>query len=176
MPGGPRKFQDCVEVRQAQPEEFSSVGDLRIAAYRADGFLSAGSGYPPVLHALGSDGVGEVLVAVDGDRVLGTVMLMPWPHGNVVHSPDEAEIRALAVAGDARGLGIGRALVTAVTHRAAERGVRRLLLLTHPDMRAAQHLYAEAGFGRLPDRDWQPDSGTTLLAFSLNLSPPASGS
>ena len=59
--------------------------------------------------------------------------------------------------------------MTAVTHRAAERGVRRLLLLTHPDMRAAQHLYAEAGFCRLPDRDWQPRPGSTLLAFSLPL-------
>jgi ribosomal protein S18 acetylase RimI-like enzyme len=163
-------LQDCVEVRDARPEEFGPVGDLRVAAYRADGFLSAGSGYAPVLRALGADGSGEVLVAVDGNRVLGTVTLMPWPHGNVVRGTDEAEIRALAVAKDARGLGIGRALVAAVTHRATEHGVRHLLLLTHPDMRAAQRLYAEAGFCRLPDRDWRPGEGATLLAFGMTLS------
>jgi ribosomal protein S18 acetylase RimI-like enzyme len=160
-----------VEVREARPEEFAALGDLRVAAYRADGFLSAGSGYAPVLHALGTDGSGEILVAVDGDRVLGTVMLMPWPHGSVIHAPDEAEIRALAVAKDARGLGIGRALVAAVTDRAAERGVRLLLLLTHPEMRTAQRLYAEAGFCRLPDRDVRPGSGPMLLAFGRNLGP-----
>ena len=168
-----------MNVRDARPEEFAAIGDLRVAAYRADGFLSGTSSYEPTLRALGTDGAGEILVAVyDGlgrgggvraSTVLGTVMLMPWPHGNVVRSPDEAEIRALAVAKDARRLGIGRALVAAVTHRAAECGVHRLLLLTDPGMRAAQRLYAAAGFCRLPDRDWQPGPGPTLLAFGLTL-------
>jgi ribosomal protein S18 acetylase RimI-like enzyme len=171
MPVPPAGLHAGVEVRAARPEEFATIGDLRVAAYRADGFLSGTSAYAPMLRALGTDGTGEVLVAVNGGRVVGTVTLMPWPHGNVVRGPDEAEIRALAVAKEGRGSGIGRALVTAVTQRAAARDVRRLLLLTHPDMRAAQHLYAEAGFCRLPDRDWQPGSGPTLLAFSLNLSP-----
>ena len=155
-----------VNVRDARPEEFAAIGDLRVAAYRADGFLSGTSSYEPTLRALGTDGTGEILVAVDDGRVLGTAMLMPWPHGNVVHSPDEAEIRALAVDEDARGMGIGRALVAAVTQRATARDVRLLLLLTAPGMRAAQHLYAEAGFCRLPGRDWQPGSGLKLLAFS----------
>jgi ribosomal protein S18 acetylase RimI-like enzyme len=158
-----------VEIRDARPDEFAAVGDLRIAAYRADGFLSAGSGYTPILRALGTDGNGEILVAADGEQVRGTVMLMLYPHGNLIQTPDEAEIRALAVAKDARGLGIGRALVAAVTHRATERGVRLLLLLTHPDMRTAQRLYAEAGFSRLPDRDARPGGGLTLLAFGMNL-------
>jgi ribosomal protein S18 acetylase RimI-like enzyme len=158
-----------VDVRDARPEEFTAIGDLRVAAYRADGFLSGTSRYEPALRALGTDGTGEILVAVDDGRLLGTVMLMPWPHGNVVRSPDEAEIRALAVAEQARGSGIGRALVTAVIERAKAWDLRRLLLLTHPDMRAAQHLYAEAGFCRLPDLDWQPGSGPALLAFSRKL-------
>jgi ribosomal protein S18 acetylase RimI-like enzyme len=158
-----------VEVRDARPEELAPVGDLRVAAYRADGFLPDGSRYEPRLHALGADGTGDVLVAVEDGRLLGTVMLMPWPHGNLVRSPDEAEIRALAVAGDARRSGIGRALVAAVTRRAAQRGVRLLLLLTMPEMRAAHRLYAEAGFCRLPDRDASPGGGPALLAFGMNL-------
>jgi ribosomal protein S18 acetylase RimI-like enzyme len=165
MPARTPGLHACVEVRDARPEDFAAIGDLRVAAYRADGFLSGESRYAPTLHALGADGTGDVLAAVDGDRILGTVMLLPWPHGNLVRTPDEAEIRALAVAQDARGMGIGRALVAAVTHRALQRGVRQLLLLTHPEMLAAQHLYAEAGFCRLPDRDTQPGSGPTLLAF-----------
>ena len=170
MPGPLAGLQRGVKVRDARPEEFAAIGDLRVAAYRADGFLSATSTYAPVLRALGTDGTGEILAAVDGGRVLGTVMLLPWPGGgNILRGPGEAEIRALAVDKDARGKGVGRALVAAVTQRAAARDVRLLLLLTAPDMRAAQHLYAEAGFCRLPDRDWRPGSGPTLLAFRKTL-------
>jgi ribosomal protein S18 acetylase RimI-like enzyme len=161
---------DGVEVRDARPEELAPVGDLRVAAYRADGFLSEESRYAARLHSLGADGTGDVLVAVEDGHLLGTVMLMPWPHGNLVRAPDEAEIRALAVSREARRGGIGRALVAAVTHRAAERGVRHLLLLTMPEMRAAHRLYAEAGFSRLPDRDAAPGGGPTLLAFGMKLS------
>jgi hypothetical protein len=32
-------------------------------------------------------------------------------------------------------------------------------------MSAARHLYAAAGFRRLPDRDWCPVPGFTLLAY-----------
>ena len=176
MPGPPEGLQRGVKVRDARPEEFAAIGDLRVAAYRADGFLSGTSAYAPMLRALGTDGTGDILAAVDDGRILGTVMLLPWPGGNIVRTPGEAEIRALAVDQGARGRGVGRALVAAVMQRATARDVRHLLLLTHPDMRAAQHLYAEAGFCRLPDRDWQPNPGTTLMAFSMNLSPSPSGS
>ncbi len=161
-----------VIVREALPDEFAVIGDLRVAAYRADGFLSETSAYAATLHALGSDGAGDVLVAVDGGQMLGTVMLQYWPQaGNVVRGPGEAEIRALAVAPGARGRGIGRALVAAIMERAIHRQVRHLLLLTQPEMRTAQRMYAEAGFGRLPDRDWSPEPGEILLAYELMLTP-----
>jgi len=161
-----------VIVRDARPDELAGIGDLRVAAYRADGFLTAASGYTPILHALGADGAGEVLAAVDGDRIVGTIMLLAWPDGgNVTRGPGEAEVRALAVAPHARGRGIGAGLVAAVVERAAGRGVRHLVLLTLPEMRAAHHLYAQAGFGRLPDRDWSPRPGETLLAYGLVLAP-----
>ena len=69
----------------------------------------------------------------------------------------------------ARGRGIGRALLAAVMQRAAARGVRELLLLTQPGMRAAQHLYAEAGFRRLPGRDYEYAPGHRLFAFGMPL-------
>jgi ribosomal protein S18 acetylase RimI-like enzyme len=160
-----------VIVRDARPDELAGIGDLRLAAYRADGFLPAGTGYAATLHALGADGQGEVLAAVDGGQIVGTIMLQAWPSGDMVQGPGEAEVRALAVAPHARGRGIGAALVTAVIERAARRGVRQLVLLTLPEMRAAHRLYAEAGFGRLPDRDWSPRPGHILLAFGLLLTP-----
>jgi hypothetical protein len=56
-----------------------------------------------------------------------------------------------------------------VIDRALSEGVRTLVLLTQPEMRAAHHLYEEAGFGRLPDRDWSPEPGLTLLAYGKHL-------
>lgn len=135
--------------------------------------MSPQSGYAPTLRALGASGDGTVLVAVpagDDNLILGTVMLQYWPKaGQVVTSPDEAEIRALAVAPDGQGRGIGSELLRAVIERAAQRGIRHLVLVTQPDMRAAHHLYEREGFTRLPGRDWSPVPGAILLAYGLML-------
>lgn len=159
-------------IRDAQQDEFPEIGDIRVGAYLADGFMSPGSGYAPHLRELGADGSGHVLVAAGADGgLMGTVMLQVWPQGgNVVKGPGEAEIRALAVRPHARGSGVGRALLTAVMARASQRGVRHLLLLTQTEMKAAHHLYDHAGFTRLPERDWSPEPGIILLAYGLRLS------
>jgi ribosomal protein S18 acetylase RimI-like enzyme len=157
-----------VDIRDARPEEFGPIGELRVAAYRADGFLS--EGYADALRALAMDGTGEILAAADDGHIVGTVTLVTWPDGGeVLRGPGEGEVRALAVAAAARGRGIGRALLTAVMERAAAREVHDLLLLTQPEMLAAQHLYTEAGFRRLPDRDYKFDSGFLLIAYGLPL-------
>ena len=154
-------------VRDALPEELAEVGEIRVTAYQQAGFLSPGSEYAPVLRELGSDGDGTVLVAVDGGRIVGTVMLRSG--GNVATGQDETEIRALAVTPGGQGNGTGSALLEAVIERAARDGVRQLMLLTQPDMLAARRLYERAGFRRLPDRDWSPVPGFTLLAYCLPL-------
>jgi ribosomal protein S18 acetylase RimI-like enzyme len=163
---------DPVEIRPALPSELPAIGDLRVAAYRADGFLSAASAYAATLHDLGTAGDGEVLAAVAHGTILGTVMLQPWPHaGEIAQRPGEAEIRALAVAPHMRGRGIGRALVSAVTDLARRRGIRQLLLLTQDRMLTAQRLYSDAGFCRLPERDWAPQPEVFLLAYGKVLTP-----
>jgi ribosomal protein S18 acetylase RimI-like enzyme len=162
----------AVIVRDARPDELAEIGDLRVAAYETGGFLADASNYGETLRTLGHDGTGQILVAVDGETeaILGTVMLQPPPHaGHVVRGPDEAEVRALAVAPEARGRGAGRALLRGVTDRARESGMRRLVLCTQTTMLAAQHLYTAAGFRRIPERDWEPVPGFTLLAYGLEL-------
>jgi ribosomal protein S18 acetylase RimI-like enzyme len=159
-----------VLVRDALPGELPALGDLRVTAYAAQGFLSDGSHYTDTLRRLGQADEGQVLAAVDGHEILGTVMLQLWPHaGQVVRGPDEAEIRALAVAPGAQGRGVGRALLQAVTERAFGQGVHHLVLCTRPDMSAAQRLYTAAGFRRIPDRDWCPLPGFMLLAYGREL-------
>src|SRR5215472_3123732 len=160
----------AVQIRAARAEEFDQIGELRVAAYRADGFLSEASSYADTLRVLGMDGTGEILAAVDDGHIVGTVTLVTWPNGGeVLSNPGEGEVRALAVAATARGRGIGRALLAAVMRRATIREVRELLLLTQPDMHAAQHLYAETGFQRLPHRDYEYAPGHRLLAFGMPL-------
>jgi GNAT superfamily N-acetyltransferase len=89
--------------------------------------------------------------------------------GETFAGPGEAEIRALAVTPPERGGGVGRALLAAVIERAAREGVRHLVLLTQTEMKAAHHLYQQAGFARLPERDWSPEPGVDLLAYGLVL-------
>jgi ribosomal protein S18 acetylase RimI-like enzyme len=172
----------------------AEVGEVRVAAYVAGGHLASESGYVPRLRELGTDGLGYVLVAVDRETkarqghdlaagpaeralstslagvITGTIMLRAWPDaGELVSGPGEAEIRALAVRPEAQGSGVGRMLLRKLIERAAEIGVRQLLLSTQPDMRAAHRLYEEAGFTRLPDRDWSPEPGVNLLVYGLRL-------
>jgi ribosomal protein S18 acetylase RimI-like enzyme len=135
--------------------------------------MSPQSRYEPTLRVLGAAGDGTVLVAVpasDDSLILGTVMLQYWPHaGQVVTGPAEAEIRALAVAPEGQGRGTGSELLRAAIGHAAHRGIRHLVLVTQPDMRAAHHVYEREGFTRLPERDWSPVPGATLLAYGLVL-------
>jgi ribosomal protein S18 acetylase RimI-like enzyme len=167
-----------VIIRDALAAEMDDVGDIRIAAYRAGGFISEDSGYAPTLRTLGSDGSGHVLVAVDGpdpvtgpgQSIVGTVMLQTWPQaGQVCTGPHEAEIRALAVRPHAQGRGVGRQLLRHVMRRAAGLGITRLVLCTEPTMRPAHRLYEQAGFDRLPDRDWSPAPDVTLLVYGRDL-------
>jgi ribosomal protein S18 acetylase RimI-like enzyme len=164
-----------VLIRDALPAELDQVGEIRVTAYMADGFLSPSSQYAPRLRTLGSDGIGDVLVAVTGEdggepELIGTVMLQRWPDGGeFLQQPGDAEIRALAVAPSARGTGAGKALLQAVIDRAATSGVRHLLLCTQPEMLTAHHLYEQAGFVRLPAKDRSPAPGVSLLAYGLRL-------
>jgi ribosomal protein S18 acetylase RimI-like enzyme len=158
-----------VIVRTAGADELAGLGELRVAAYVAEG-MTGSSPYADVLRQLGLSTPGEVLVAEDDGRAIGTVMLEPFHLGSeIARTPDEAEIRALAVAPDAQGRGAGRALVKAVIERAAAIRVRHLLLSTRPTMAAAQHLYRAAGFTRLPERDWSPVPGLILITYGLML-------
>jgi ribosomal protein S18 acetylase RimI-like enzyme len=152
----------------------TEVGDVRVAAYVAGGHLARESGYAPRLRSLGTDGLGFVLVAVDTGAnepsLAGTIMMRAWPDaGELLSGPGEAEIRALAVRPEAQGSGVGRLLLNRLIERATEMGVRHLLLSTQPDMRTAHRLYEQAGFARLPDRDWSPEPGVNLLVYGLRL-------
>jgi ribosomal protein S18 acetylase RimI-like enzyme len=155
-------------VRLARTAELAEVGELRVTAYNVEHLLDAMPSYADRLRKLGAHG--DVLVAVDDDKILGTVTLERWHEASdLAAGPAEAEIRALAVAPSVQGRGIGRVLVQAVVDRAAESRVTKLWLHTQPLMVAAHRLYEQAGFVRVPERDFEPVPGMRLLAYRKSL-------
>ena len=89
--------------------------------------------------------VRDFFVADDDGRLLGCCAL-------AVLTPDLAEIRSLAVAGEASGRGVGRALVAACADEARRLGLRRIFALT-----LVPGFFERCGFtltslGRLPEK------------------------
>jgi ribosomal-protein-alanine N-acetyltransferase len=69
------------------------------------------------------------------------------------HAADEAEILSIAVDGDARGRGLGRALLRRNLQRLAGLGVRAVFLEVGADNRAALALYRRMGFTQVGKRE-----------------------
>ncbi|TQN31511.1 N-acetylglutamate synthase-like GNAT family acetyltransferase [Haloactinospora alba] len=157
-------------VRDARAAEMPRVGELRVRTYTEQGLLGPGSDYAHTLRRLGDGSGDRVLVAVEGGSLLGTATFKPYREDSeVAHFPDEAELRAVAVAPESHRRGVGRELVEATLRVAREYGTRRLVLSTQPAMTAAQHMYEKMGFVRIPERDWSPYRGLTLLAYERAL-------
>lgn len=167
-----------IRIRTARPAEYEALGDITADAYLEDGLLDFGSS-DAYLHELKdvakrAAAGAEVLVAVDGERLLGGVAFVPAPGPMAdLARPGEAEIRMLAVARRARGRGAGEALVRACVERArALEGRTAVVLSTQPTMDAAHRLYERLGFVRTPERDWAPLPDLydiTLLTYQLTL-------
>uniref|UniRef100_UPI003C7DECDD GNAT family N-acetyltransferase n=1 Tax=unclassified Streptomyces TaxID=2593676 RepID=UPI003C7DECDD len=164
-----------VTIRPVRAEEYEALGEITAQAYLGDGLLDFGTGDPYLeqLRAVGRRAAEAlVLAAVDaGGELLGGVTYVapgsPWAD---VAGPDEAEFRMLAVSGTARGRGAGEALVRACVDRArAAGGLSGIVLSTQSSMEAAHRIYRRLGFVRMPERDWSPLPGFTLLTFRLPL-------
>ncbi len=104
---------------------------------------------------------GVLLLARDaGGEALGCIALRPLDEGR-------AEIKRLYVAPAARGSGLGRALLAAVTREAARLGHRALCLDTLPFMDAAQALYLADGFHPIAPYYETPVQGSVFFGKLL---------
>ncbi|GAB3007769.1 GNAT family N-acetyltransferase [Streptomyces pseudoechinosporeus] len=164
-------------IRRATPEEYETLGEITAQAYLGDGLLDFGESdeYLGELRDVAKRAAAaEVLVAVEHDRVLGGVTFVPsgGPMADIAE-PGEAEIRMLAVAPEARGRGVGEALVRACVDRARPtEGCVRIVLSTQRTMHSAHRIYERVGFTRTPERDWNPIphlDDITLLTYELTL-------
>ena len=155
-------------IRRAEPDEYVAVGELTVQAYLTNGGMSADDPYYEVLRdAAARDAGAELWVAADADgTLLGTVTWCP------VGSPyrelggaGEGEFRSLAVAPEARGRGVGEALVRHCLSLAEAAGDSGVVISTAEWMPAAHRLYRRLGFVAAPERDWSPRPEIPLHAF-----------
>ncbi|TNC23377.1 GNAT family N-acetyltransferase [Amycolatopsis alkalitolerans] len=161
-----------IVVRAALPAEFGEVGALAVAAYDADGLLSADPKYVQTLSdAAGRAEHAELLVAVNpAGELLGSVTVVrSGTRYSEISREDELEFRMLSTSPSARGRSVGEALTRAVLDRARELGLRRVVMSSLDAMKTAHRLYGRLGFARLPDRDWQPVPGVWLRAFAVEV-------
>ena len=158
-------------IRPVEQREHEALGALTVEAYSGlDRPPSAE--YAAILADVGSRVAGaEVLVAVDGDEVLGGVTYVSDPASPYAEfaDPGEACFRMLAVAPWAQGRGVGRALVDVCIERARRDAKRRLSLYTTPSMHGAHRLYERLGFRRVAELDMMTDSGLELRSYALDL-------
>jgi GNAT superfamily N-acetyltransferase len=89
---------------------------------------------------------GTLIAAWDQDRLLGYACLY-W-HKSSLAAADTVLMNHLYDAADARGDGVGRALIEAAVEIARGRGAHSLEWSTAPDNRAAQRLYDSTGAER----------------------------
>jgi len=144
-----------ITVRLALPEEYRRAGDLTVAAYEAMPIDHLWGGYDEEARdAAARAEHGEILVAVNDDEVVGSVMYVAdaTSEWSEFTEPGEAQFRLLAVDPKAQGLGAGTALVRACTERAAADG-QPLFITTTKWLEAAHQIYTRFGFVRRPDRD-----------------------
>lgn len=160
-------------VRAARPEEYVEVGELTLAAYIADGYLDNDADYADELRAAAHRAAeADLVVAADETThdLLGTVTYcVSGSHYAEISRPGEAEFRMLAVRPEARGRGIGVTLASWCVDRAREQGCTALVLSSLDRMTTAHRLYERLGFDRLPERDWAPEPGISLIAYRLDL-------
>ena len=159
-------------IRPARVDEYEAVGELVVRAYST--LPDRVPAYDAVLRDVaGRAATAEVLVAETEGAVVGTVTFVPGPGPQAeVDDPDAAAIRMLGVAPEARGKGVGAALVEECIGRARKLGRLRVLLDTRQSMEAAHRVYDRAGFRRASELDRRPAEAPDLLLLGYRLDLP----
>lgn len=122
---------------------------------------------PEDVHALDVDALLDPAVTFFGLRLDGKLLAI----GAIRQLDDHhAELKSMHTAAEARGRGLGRAMLGHLIGVARERGLRRVSLETGPmaAFTAARALYTSAGFMPCgPFGDYQPSRNSTFLTLTL---------
>jgi DNA-binding MarR family transcriptional regulator/GNAT superfamily N-acetyltransferase len=139
-------------------------GDIGWIVHRHGVLYSQEYGYDEHFEALVAEILAEFVahydpkrercwIAEKDDAIAGSVFL-------VKKSKTVAKLRLLYVEPAVRGLGIGKRLVAECVRFARPAGYKKIVLWTQSELRAARHLYEQAGFrlvGKQPHHSWGRD-------------------
>ena len=166
-----------MRMRDARPEELAAIRELTIDAYREYESLMDPAAWAGLRNAIertfepDAAPATRIVAEVNG-TLLGSVMLYPPgadPYGGALGPLPWPEVRLLAVAPEARGRGIGLALMEECTRRAAASGALVIGIHTSRSMKVAIEMYRRMGFRRAPDYDFRPKGAERVEAFTLDL-------
>lgn len=153
-----------MDIREARAGEHDEIGRVTAAAYRGlvrdETYLARIADVAERAHRT------QILVAVEDDRILGSLTLELTTRVNADDDPLEAHrahVRMLGVAPPTQGKGVGTALMREAERRAVAQGKREMTLHTTKRMTAAQALYAQLGYERVSEEAF-PD-GFVLLGY-----------
>jgi len=153
-----------MEIREAKPGEHAEAGRVTAAAY--EGLVRDPDYLDRIADVADRASRTEVLVAVDGGAIVGSLTLELSRRVNARDDPLEAHrahIRMLGVAPGHQGRGIGAALMDEAESRARQTGKTEITLHTTEPMKTARAMYARRGYERLPDEVF-PD-GFVLMSY-----------
>jgi GNAT superfamily N-acetyltransferase len=165
-----------LKIRDARSEDRDAARKITLSAFQQYAALMPPprwEGYREnILATLTDVAPAQNIVAEKEGVILGSVLL--YPPGTAFSIPDEApltcpEVRLLAVASEARGQGIGTALMKECIRRARRFGAACLNLHTTDMMQVAMRMYERMGFVRAPELDFHPDPSITVKAYRLEI-------
>ncbi|MHB8513714.1 MAG: GNAT family N-acetyltransferase [Actinomycetota bacterium] len=162
-------------IRDVRESELDATSSIMVAAYQqyasgipTENFQAYITEIADVRRRLPHS---ELIVAEHEDRIVGAVTLYKdatlsehqgWPSGY-------AEIRLLAVAPQARGLGLGHKLTEECIRRAEQNANPFIALHTSNLMYIARDMYERMGFERVPEFDFHPTPKITAIAYRFKL-------
>lgn len=171
--------QEGLVIREAKPEEFEALGQLMVSVYSGlEGFPKQDEQpqYYEMLAHIGrmtAKPDTKLLVAVAGSKVLGGVvyysdMAQYGSGGTATREKNASGFRLLAVSPEARGMGVGQALISRCIALAREKKHPQIIIHTTSAMRVAWGMYERMGFRRSEDLDFM-QGALQVFGFRLDL-------
>jgi predicted N-acetyltransferase YhbS len=171
-----------LKIRDARREDRDVAREMTLSAFQQYAAVMPPprwEGYREnILATLTNAAPAQQIVAEKEGIIVGSVLL--YPPGTAFSAPEEVhlacpEVRLLAVAPEARGQGIGTALMKECLRRARLLGAVCLNLHTTDMMQVAMRMYERMGFVRAPELDFHPDPSVTVKAYRFQLHPAGKG-
>ena len=104
-----------------------------------------------------------VLAAVDGSGLLGKAVVFFRAHSDI------ARLYSIAVSNEARGRGVGEAMLAAAEDAARDRACARMRLEVRQDNAAAIRLYERQGYRRFASRPGYYEDGADAWRYEKTL-------